>query len=749
MKNKGFIKYILLSVLWFSLCLPTSYAQEVLYNLQQQYNRLSVKDTERFWVAGKYVQALFFNQQQEKASQILNENILRAQQEKDGQYAAYLYAIKAMNNRINDEITASQQNMAHARQYTLKSQSQEIKGYVAYAEGWLQVRNSNEAEAVRSFLRAIDLYDSSPNSPTLFARKSSVYKELTSIYANWDDYELQEKYSKLSLDLAIRQNDPLAIFDAYMLMGYLHEQHYLHDQQQIDSRAMSEKYYLQAIDTYNKNKQRMPIPSNLSYVASNLANLYFRFYPENYRDKVQYYAELAKKQGLETEQYSHVATAYGIMSEMALEKQDLAQAKAYLLAALVEINKESVSDPRIQMNIYESLARIAEAENNLGEAIRYYKEYMHLFSVIYDQEKLDLGKRLESQFEKERQQQQLKTMQLEADKKEQQLSLMRSLGIQQQQELENLKLHEENQRKQLELTQLESEKRAQELKLSRLETQNRAQDILNYQKELNYKEKINGYYIILILVFSIMLLLLLYAYKQRAKRMQQQQVLHQLAMEQEKQNSKISTLTALLEGQEQERGRLARDLHDGLGGLLSGTKMRLSHLHEKVNQSAKQEMSQSIEQVDMAVDELRRVAHNLMPDLLYKYGLEEALQDYASRMSNERLEVDVQFLHYHHPLPSEEQLLIYRIIQELVNNAIKHAEASQIIVQMAEEEQEYTLTVEDDGKGFNPKDKQLQKSAGLHNIQSRIDFLKGDLHIHSEPGLGTSMEIRFPKQKTK
>src|SRR5690606_24454808 len=124
----------------------------------------------------------------EKASQSVNESILSGQQEQDGQYEAYLYASKAMNHRINDEITTSQQNMPHARQYTLKSQSQEIKGYVAYAEGWLQVRNSNEAEAVRSFLRAIDLYDSSPNSPTLFARKSSVYKELTSIYANWDDY---------------------------------------------------------------------------------------------------------------------------------------------------------------------------------------------------------------------------------------------------------------------------------------------------------------------------------------------------------------------------------------------------------------------------------------------------------------------------------------------------------------------------------------------------------------------------------
>lgn len=105
--------------------------------------------------------------------------------------------------------------------------------------------------------------------------------------------------------------------------------------------------------------------------------------------------------------------------------------------------------------------------------------------------------------------------------------------------------------------------------------------MLNFQNTISYKEKLNRYYGLLAAAFLLLLILLLYAYLQRAKGMQQQQKLHALALEQERQNSQISNLTAMLDGQELERGRLARDLHDGLGGILSSTKLNLSHRIEK------------------------------------------------------------------------------------------------------------------------------------------------------------------------
>lgn len=736
------------SLLLLVLCLVFSFcsAQEVLDKLKEQYDKISITNPERLIVAGKYATALFFNQQEEKAGQILKDNIQIASRLRDGKFAANLYAIEAMNHRIGERLKESKSSFEKAKEFAARSKDTEIKGYISYCEGWLYTRNNKEGEAVRSFLRAIRYFDQSPPSSTLNSRRSTTYKELTSIYANWNEHQLQEKYSLLALDLAIQQKDPIAIFDAYMLMGYMYEQQYIKNGSNHKLRDQAEKYYLLAINIYNENKANIPFPSNLSFVANNLAYLYFRFFPDSYQDKAIQYAELALKQGMATQQYTHVASAYGIMAEIALKNKKPERAKAYLLSALMEITKSSVPDQNIVLSIYENLSEIAERENNLSEAIRYHKVYMETFKSIYNQEQLELGKRLEAQFDKERQQQQLIRMQLETDKKEQLLRLMQTVSLQQKQEYENLKLHEENQRKELELTQLESEKRTQELKLSRLETQNRAQDILSFKNEISYKEKINKYYVALILFFLLVLLLLLYAYKQRSKSMRQNKELYNFSLDKERQNSKISILTAMLDGQEQERGRLARDLHDGLGGLLSNTKISLSQLTTKVDNPMRTAMEKSLQQLDTAVEELRRVAHNLMPDLLNRYGLEEALQDYAVRMSNDQLDIDVQFLHYNNQLTKEEQLLVYRVIQELVNNSIKHADPKQIIIQIVEEAERYSITVEDDGKGFDIDQVKGNHSAGLHNIQSRIDFLKGKFNIQSEKEVGTSVEIIFPKK---
>lgn len=725
--------------------------QEVLKNFEAQYSKSTPNTPQRFEIAGKYAQALFFNDQQEKAFNILNQNIQLAEQKSDGKYAAYLYSISAMNNRLENNLNASNHSLEKAKKYSNQTTDQEIKGYVSYCEGWLNVRNNEESKAVKNFIEAAKHYEKAPKSATILGRLSATYKELTSIYANWDDYELQEKYSKLSLEVAIKQNNPNAIFDAYMMMGYLYEQQFTLNQKNIYLRDLSEKYYVLAINTYNKNKAEIPFPSNLSFVANNLANLYLRFYPKVYRDKALYYAELAKNVSLETDQANHLASSYGLMAEIALEKNDYKTAKSYLLNSLKIINESALNDQQTVLSIYESLSDINEKEGNFAEALRYHKMYVTTYKSIYDQEKIQLSKRLEAQFEKERQQQQMIRLQLESEKKEQQIQLMHSLGIQQEQELTNSKLSEEFQRKKLKLSQLESDKRAQELtiskqdlRLSKLENKNRKLDLVHYIQELNYKNKINKYYIVLIVFFVILLLFLFYFLKQRTKSMKQREELYNLELEKERQNSKISTLTALLDGQELERARLARDLHDGLGGLLSGTKIQLTHLNDKINEQVKPDLDKSIHQLDGAVDELRRVAHNLMPDLLIKYGLEEALKEYAIRMSNDQLDVDVQFLSYTDSLNKETQLFVYRIIQELVNNAIKHANASQIIIQFVEDSN-YTITVEDDGKGFDINDLKLTQSAGLHNIQSRVEFLKGTLNIHSEENLGTSIEFQFPK----
>lgn len=743
-KSVTWKKYIIMLLL-LSFGISKSDGQDFLNNLQNEYNQYKTTDPNKFFVTGKLAQALFFNQQEVKAFGLLRKDLDIAEKLNDPKYAAYLNTVLAINQLIDEKETNSKQTILKAKSLADRSKDMEIKGYVYYGFGWILSRQQQEVEAVKQFLIALSYLDQAKNSNTLKNRKASIFKELTSIYANWNDFDLQEKYSKLALDIAIDQNDPATIFDSYMSLGYMYEQKYMDSPDQKQFRDLAEKYYLNALGIYNKNKDNISIPSNLAFVANNLAHLYFKHFPKEYRDKAEQYAELAKIQALDSKQYNLVASSYGIMSEMSLQDGNTKQAKENLLASLVEINKSQVQDQQILLSIYQTLSHISEQEGNFQEAIKYYKEYIQIFTSIYDQDKLNLSKRLDAQFEKGKQEQQLATLKVETEKKEQQIQLMEALGIQQKQELENLRLFQDNQTKELELSRLISEKQVQQLRMSKLESDSRAKEISNYQKQISLKDKLNKYYIALIGAVLLLSALLFYAYSQRSKHMKQRENLLNLAFEQERQQAKIATLTALLDGQEQERARIARDLHDGLGGLLSGTKMQLSQLNDQENMIVKEKMQRGIAHIDLAVDELRRVAHNLTPDLLEKFGIQEALSDYASRMSNEKIDIDVQFLHYVNPLNKEQQLIIYRIIQELVNNAIKHAQPSQIIIQISEEDNEFHLTVEDDGKGFNYKNLSNIKSAGLQNIESRIEFLKGRLQVHSDIGQGSSFDIFIPK----
>lgn len=715
-------------------------AQDVLSKLEKEYSHASNKTEEQLNLAPKYATALFFHNFKPKSYQLLATNISLATKQADGKYATILYAVQAMNYRLDNKEAESSKSLEMGKMYSLKTNSNEAKGYLEYARGWILTRNNKITDAVAAYLKAINYYENSPTTSTLYGRYGNTAKELSAIYADLNEFQLEEKYSKQFLLLASKQNDPNLIFDAYMRMGYMYEQKYVQNQSEIQFRNKAEQYYVQAISTFNKNKGSMLNKSNLSYAAINLANLYIEFN----QDKAMQYAQLANKVSLETGDAIHIASSFGILAELAIQNKNYDLAKSYFLKASMEIGKSPVRNHNIELSILESLSRVSEEQGNYKEALTYYKSYVDKYKSVYDQEKLDITKRLESQFEKERQEQKYIKLQLESDKKAQQIKLINILRAQREQVYNNLKLVEENQRERLKFSELESEKKEQQLRLAKLETQQKNNDINSYKKLLAFKEKINTYYIVFIFIFIILILLLLYAYKQRVKSIKQRDELHALALEKEKQNSKISTLTALLEGQEQERGRLARDLHDGLGGLLSGTKLQLSYLDPHHSETIEEGISKSIDQIDGAVEELRRVAHNLMPDLLMKYGLEVAIQEFASRISNNGLDIHTEFIGYTNSISQEKQLILYRIIQELVNNAIKHASPSEIIIQISEEEKVLNLTVEDNGKGFDRTDLDMRKTAGFHNIELRVQFLKGTMNITSELNIGTSIELQIP-----
>ncbi len=276
------------------------------------------------------------------------------------------------------------------------------------------------------------------------------------------------------------------------------------------------------------------------------------------------------------------------------------------------------------------------------------------------------------------------------------------------------------------------------------QTAKKEKDILQLRQESKSKtdsiQKTRTITYILMGSFLTLLLISFLSYRNyKQKQLLQQQQIKQL------QNEKLLLATeSILKGQEDERSRLAQDLHDGLGGMLSGVKLTLSAMKGNIilpEESARL-FTKAFEQLDSSIGEMRRVAHNMMPEALVKLGLQQALLDYCDGINPANgLNIKCEFHGLENRLQNTTEIIVYRIVQELLTNIIKHAGAGNVLVQVIKKGTELDITVEDDGNGFNKEEGFLKNGAGLKNIQSRVDYLKGELDIKSAPGKGTSVHI--------
>lgn len=199
----------------------------------------------------------------------------------------------------------------------------------------------------------------------------------------------------------------------------------------------------------------------------------------------------------------------------------------------------------------------------------------------------------------------------------------------------------------------------------------------------------------------------------------------------------VATARAVLAGEERERQRVARELHDGIGVLLSSALM-----HQQNNDNTR-----AAHLMEEACTEVRRISHAMMPGSLARFGLVKALEELARNTSlNEGLYVRVQGFGMHQRLPPHTETAVFRIAQEAVNNAIKHARAHAITVDLSQEDGRLHLVVADDGIGFDPA--QAGQGNGLGHIRARAELLGGDAEWRSTPGHGTIWEVWAPLART-
>lgn len=260
------------------------------------------------------------------------------------------------------------------------------------------------------------------------------------------------------------------------------------------------------------------------------------------------------------------------------------------------------------------------------------------------------------------------------------------------------------------------------------------------QLALRHKNTLNYILVGGIIALCSILLLTLYGYKSR-QNIQQQRIVE---LEKEKQ---LQATESILKGQEEERSRIAKDLHDGLGGLLSGVKYSLNNMKENVLLSSENAASfeRTIDMLDSGIQELRRVAHNMMPENLVKFGLDIALKDYCNAITKTQA-LNINYSSFGMKSFNAEinvSVTVYRVIQELINNTMKHAKATASIVQIENDNNILHITVEDNGVGFDAKNISSFNGAGWMNIHNRINYLKGKIEVESSQGNGTSITIEI------
>ncbi len=227
---------------------------------------------------------------------------------------------------------------------------------------------------------------------------------------------------------------------------------------------------------------------------------------------------------------------------------------------------------------------------------------------------------------------------------------------------------------------------------------------------------------------------------------QKEEINHQKIRELED-NMKINSMRSMIEGQEIERERIAKDLHDSLGGLLSAIKLQFDYLGSVNQQLSNQRVyTQAHTLLDTAVSEVRTISRNLQPSSLQNLGLVPAIKDLINRFKGENYP-DIDFQYYAMPEKMDKMmaLTVYRIIQELLNNSLKHAHASEILIQLNSEDNELVIQYEDDGVGFDQVSMQ-KKGMGMDNIKTRVNFIHGTMQTESEPGKGMSVIIRIKYQ---
>ena len=280
---------------------------------------------------------------------------------------------------------------------------------------------------------------------------------------------------------------------------------------------------------------------------------------------------------------------------------------------------------------------------------------------------------------------------------------------------------------------IESNKQIEELS-AKYETAEKEKQIQEQQFQITKK----NYWLTGIAVLFITFSMLSYSWYKRYQLKQRSEMQASIIHERE-----IAT-KAVMDAEENERKRIAGDLHDGVGQTMSAARMNLSALSHAINfetEEQKNNFDKIKSLIDESCNEVRTVSHNMMPGSLSKKGLAHAVKEFTDKINQDVLKINFHSEGFDKPGDVNAETVLYRIIQECVNNVLKHAKATALDISIIKDKDGTSISIEDNGGGFNSSLINKNEGIGLKNIKARVAFLKGTVEWESSPGRGTLVAI--------
>jgi len=510
----------------------------------------------------------------------------------------------------------------------------------------------------------------------------------------------------------------ISLYEVNNIIGDIYRKNNNHDKSII--------YYKNSLKILIENNLHPLESKNTNFNKSKLINAYLRiggeFLRENQKDSAKYYYENAMDvEALDEKSLSYQASVSTNLSGLYMQDSLYDLAKNFAIKAVVIHKKRNnkVSQAAAKGN----LASILLDQNNYKEAKRTYKEALDLIK----NEKSDRALRVR-----------------------QSLFYNLSYNLYKLKDYEAYNYQEQSYLLKDSLRSKEVAKIYEELRLKY--DFDAKKEFLEQQQEVKLLEERDRFRTIIVIVGLILIALIVVIgyYNIRQKNLQlklsRTELLQNQNLDKLKSEFQARALDATLNGRESERKEIAETLHDNVSALLSSANLHLQATKKQFTEGVPLEIGKTQEIIAEASQKIRDLSHTLVSSVLLKFGLNFAIRDIAEKYSNSELNIETEIEGLRR-YDQKFEIKTYNIIQEFVNNILKHSKAKNAIIKLKEEEDHILMQIFDDGIGFDQTQIVLKDGLGINQIEARIQIMKGKLEINSQKGKGTQIKVELPIKK--